>query len=130
MSGRRIRHLAGLLGIIVALPSCGGTTTAPSSTPPAVTYSVTGTAKTVQLGYSDPCFTALDPIVIPSSMTLPFTYTCQTAPPTNTKLFLSAQIDTPGDQGSIRASISKNGVEVASQTATGFPNSATLSTGY
>src|SRR4051794_27397800 len=104
MSGRRIAHLAGLLAII-ALPSCGGTT-APSSAPPAVTYSVTGTAKTVQLGYSDPCFGALDPIVIPNSMALPFTYTCAKTIAPNTLLLLSAQIDTPGDQGSIRASIS------------------------
>ena len=128
MSGRRIGYLAVMLAVINALPSCGGTAAPSPAVPPAVTYAVTGTAKTVQLGYSDPC-NALDPIVIPNSMTLPFTYTCPTVPP-KTGLLLSAQIDTPGDQGSIRAAISKNGVEVASQTATGFPNFATVNAAY
>ena len=128
MSGRRLWRLALLLSVTGALSSCGGTTT-PSSSPPAVIYSVTGTAKTITIGYTDPTSAVGTATVIQTPMTLPFTYTSQTAL-SGASLFISAQIDTQGDLGSIRASISKDGVEVASQTATGFPSFANVSARY
>jgi hypothetical protein len=128
MSGRRLWRLAVLLSVTGALSSCGGTTT-PSSSPPAVTYSVTGTAKTITIGYTDPTSAVGAIIVIQTPMTLPFTYTSRTAL-SGASLYVSAQIATQGDQGSIRASISKDGVEVASQMATEFPNFANVSARY
>ena len=81
----------------------------------------------VALGYTLPDGS----IRIPGApVSLPFTYTWPTTPPPNADLLLSAQISTPGDQGSVRASISKNGVEASSQTATGFPNFATVTLRY
>ena len=120
-------RLAIFLAAVSVSVSCGSASapTAPAVAP-AVTYTVTGTAKTVELGYTLPDGS----ILIPSAPSmLPFTYTWPTAQP-SAHLLLSAQINTPGDQGSIRASILKNGVEVGSQTATGFPNFATVSLTY
>ena len=128
MSGRRLWRLAVLLTVTGVLSSCGGTTT-PSSSPPAVTYSVTGTAKTITISYTNPTSAIGVIIVNQNPMALPFTYTSPTAL-SGASLSLSAQIATQGDQGSIRASISKDGVEVASQTAAGFPNFANVSARY
>ena len=127
MTEHQLARLAIFLAAVsVSLSCCSPTSPTTPGAPPAVTYSVTGTAKTVELGYT----LSDGSILIPASpMTLPFTYTWPTAQP-NATLLLSAQINTPGDQGSIRASISKNGVEAGGQTATGFPNRATVTLTY
>src|ERR1700683_3958652 len=87
---------------------CSNSLTAPSA--PAVVYSVTGTAKTVELQYTTPEGTLFTPDNVP----LPFTYS-RTATPGD-YLALLVSITSAGDTGNARASISKNGVEVATQT--------------
>jgi hypothetical protein len=86
---------------------------------------VTGNAKTAEIGYTIPTGS----IFVDPKRPLPFTYTWSTAKP-NDILLLSAQIDTFGDGGSVRVSISRDGTEIGSDAATGFPNSATVSARY
>lgn len=125
MTAGRLSRALIAFSLASGLASCGGPS-APTAAVPAVVYSVTGTAATVELGYTLPDGS----ILIPGSpVALPFTYTWSTAQP-SAHLLLSAQINTPGDQGSIRAAISKNGVEVGVQTVTGFPNTAVISLRY
>src|SRR5882762_5803080 len=115
-----------LIGLVSAIASCSDRTpTAPATPPPAVFYSVTGTAKTINVGYTTP----IGSIFIDPQVPLPFTYTWTSAQ-SGAHLLLSAYIDTPGDLGSIRVSISKNGAEIGSDTATGYPNWATVSASY
>ena len=86
---------------------------------------MTGTAVSATISYTTPAHS----IFIDPPRALPFVYDWATAQPGD-DLLLVAQIDTKGDPGSVRVSIAKNGVEVASQTATGFPNRATAQVKY
>ena len=116
------KRIWAVIVLMAVLPSCGGRTpTAPEPTP-AVTYSVTGTAMQVTLGYTVP----VGSIYIDPNVKLPFTYTWASAQP-GAHLLLSAHIDTPGDTGNVRVSIMRNGIEIRSDTATGFPNRAEVS---
>jgi hypothetical protein len=86
-------------------------------------YSVTGTAKTVQLTYTLPDYSV---IISGPSEQLPFTYTWSTPPNPFQLILLTAGISTRGDTGTVLVSVTENGIVVASDTATGYPNAATV----
>jgi hypothetical protein len=116
-----------LLGFGVALASCGGTSTMPTSTAPPtppVLYSVTGTAKTVEIRYTLPDSSIF---ISTKGQTLPFTFAWPTPPAQGQLVLLSAEITTAGDTGTVRVSVSENGIETGSDTATGYPNGAQVS---
>jgi hypothetical protein len=88
---------------------------------PPFSYSVTGTAKTVEIHYTRPDYSI---VIGTNGQTLPFTYTWPTPPNKDQLVLLSAEITTPGDTGSVLVSVSENGIETANATATSFPNHA------
>ena len=87
----------------IALFSCSHPATAPSAPPPPVAFSVTGSAKTVQISYSQPHYS----ISILAPQSLPFTFTWPVPPNQFQLVLLSAQITTVGDIGTVRASVSE-----------------------
>jgi Carboxypeptidase regulatory-like domain len=97
-----------------------------SPTPPpaaAVEYSITGSAKTCQATYrSSSGGTSQARVTIPWSFTRSAT--------TGDFLYVSCQIDSSGDSGSIFVRISRHGSTVASASATGFPHIATADAVY
>lgn len=116
----------GVLLFGVALASCG-TSTMPTSPAPLtqpVSFSVTGTAKTVQIDYTRPDGSI---VIGTNAQTLPFTYAWLTPPAQFQLVLLSAEITTAGDTGTVRVSVSENGIETSSATATGYPNTARVS---
>lgn len=120
----------GLLLFGMALASCGGPSTKPTSTAPPtppVLYSVTGTAKTVEIRYTLPDGSS---VIGTNAQTLPFTYEWPTPPAQGQLVSLSAEITTAGDTGTVHVSVSENGIETGSDTATGYPNSAQVSYGH
>jgi hypothetical protein len=94
-----------------------------SPTPAAVEYSITGTARRCSVTYrSSANGTSQSRVTIPWS----FTRTGQTGD----FLYVSCQIDSGGDNGSIFVRILKHGVQIASASANGFPNIATADAVY
>ena len=92
-------------------------------TPAAVEYSITGTARTCSVTYrSSANGTSQSRVTIPWS----FTRTGQTGD----FLYVSCQIDSGGDNGSIFVRILEHGVPIASASANGFPNIATADAVY
>jgi hypothetical protein len=92
-------------------------------TPPAVEYSVTGTARTCSVTYrSSTGGTSQARVTIPWSFSRSGT--------TGDFLYVSCQIDSGGDNGSIFVRILKHGAIIASASANGFPNIATADAVY
>jgi hypothetical protein len=92
-------------------------------TAPTVEYSITGTAKTCAATYrSSSGATSQGRVNIPWSFTRSAT--------SGDFLYISCQIDTSGDTGSILVRILRNGLVVNSASATGFPSIATASSTY
>jgi hypothetical protein len=98
--------------------SCGSAPTAatPTAPPPAVVFSVTGSAKAAQISFSN----ADESISILSLQVLPFTHTWSVLPAQFQGVLLTAQINTVGDTGTVRVSVSENGVEIDCKTAAAF----------
>jgi hypothetical protein len=86
-------------------------------------YSVTGTAKTVQITYSQPDYSIIG---TDQSQTLPFVYKWPAPPNKFQLILLTAGITTPGDSGTVRIAVIENGVETASDVATAYPNGVTI----
>ena len=102
--------------------SCDQSSIAPQRPAP-FTYSVTGTAKTVQITYSQADYSIIG---TDRSQTLPFVYTWPTPPNKFQLILLGAGVTTPGDSGTVRIAVIENGVETASDVATGYPNGVTI----
>ena len=105
----------------IASSSCSRSSTAPTTAvPPPVAFSVTGSAKSVQIRYTKP-----ESIIITGdSQTLPFTYAWLTPPNQFQLIALTATITTVGNTGTVHVSVSENGVETGSDTAIAYPNTA------
>jgi hypothetical protein len=83
-----------------------------------VEYSVTGTAQTVGLA-----FTNTSGGISQQSSAVPFTYSWSDAKPGD-DVSISAKIESNPDSGTIHVEIKKNGKVCQSADATGFPNIA------
>jgi hypothetical protein len=109
-----------LLMACFALVAACGSSTSPSGNG-RVQYTVTGTAQHVALTYQNSSGGTDQ-----KGASLPFSYSWSTAK-TGDFLYISAQIDTSPDSGSITVTISKNGKTAFTGNATGFANIATAS---
>lgn len=109
-----MRRLIIATALALTMMGCASNT-APSTTTGSVTYAVTGTAKHVSLTYN-----GAGGGISQSGATLPYSLTFTAT--TGQFLYISAQIDTSPDTGSILVSVTKNGALVQSATAVGFPN--------
>jgi hypothetical protein len=97
-----------------------------SPTPPpaaAVEYSITGTARTCSATYRSSAGGTSQ-----SRVTIPWSFTRSAS--SGDFLYVSCQIDSSGDNGSIFVRISRHGATVASASANGFPNIATADAVY
>jgi len=93
-------------------------------TPPAVEYRLTGTARRCSATYENSTGGTNQ-----SRVDIPFSYSWDGAR-SGDFLYMSCQIDTAGDQGTLTVAIYKNGVFYRSGMAIGFPNIATASGSY
>jgi len=92
-------------------------------TPAAVEYSITGTARTCSVTYRNSTNGTSQ-----SRVTIPWSFTRSGT--TGDFLYVSCQIDSGGDTGSIFVRILKHGAQIASASANGFPNIATADAVY
>jgi len=95
-----------------------------SLAPPVVEYRITGTARRCSATYANATGGTNQSVV-----SIPFSYTWARAN-TGDFLYLSCQIDSSGDTGSITVGIYKDGALYRSGFASGFPNIATASGSY
>jgi hypothetical protein len=94
-----------------------------STTAPPVEYTITGTARTCEVTYRNSSNgTTQSRVSIPWNFSRPASG--------GDFLYVSCQIDTPGDNGSILVQIRRYGSLVASGSATGFPHIATADAVY
>ena len=87
--------------------------------PSTATFTVTGTAKHIDVAYGMGA-------PIWHGNTLPFSATLSGVMPRDA-VYITAQIDTSPDDGSITVTISKDGAILYQASATGYPNTATAS---
>jgi hypothetical protein len=95
-----------------------------ATTPPAVEYRITGTARRCGATYENSTGGTSQ-----ATVDLPFSYTWSSAR-SGDFLYMSCQINTGGDNGNITVAIYKNGTLYRSADANGFPNIATASGSY
>jgi hypothetical protein len=92
--------------------------------PSDVEYRITGSARRCSATYRNSSGGTNQ-----SSVSIPFSYSWDGAR-TGDFLYMSCQIDTGGDSGSIRIELLRRGSVLQSATANGFPNIATVSGSY
>jgi hypothetical protein len=88
---------------------------------PAVEYRITGTARRCSATYENSSGGTNQ-----QEVNVPFSYTWPSAH-ANDFMYMSCQIDTGGDGGSITIQLLRNGITIQSAMANGFPNIATVS---
>jgi hypothetical protein len=93
-------------------------------TPPNVEYRITGSARRCDATYENSSGGTNQ-----STVDIPFSYSWNGAH-SGMFLYMSCQISSGGDQGSITVALIKNGVTVQTASANGFPNIATVSGSY
>jgi hypothetical protein len=110
-----------------APPSNPGTPSNPGNPPsppppaaPAVEYRIFGTARSCSATYQNSTGGTNQ-----AEVSIPFTYSWPTAHQYDF-MYMSCQIDTGGDKGSITIELYKDGALIQSATAVGFPNIATV----
>lgn len=106
-----------LIALVAPACSAGNILTGNAS----VTYKITGSAKHVSITYQNGSGGTSQ-----TGASVPFTYEYGTAKK-GEFVYISAQIDTSPDNGSISVTILKNGSTLFSGSANGFPNIATAS---
>jgi hypothetical protein len=109
----------------IVLPR-GGSSPTPPATPTGapVQYIITGSARRCSATYQN-ASGGTDQ----SEVNVPFSYSWPTAR-TRDFMYMSCQIDTAGDTGSLTITLYRNGVAIQTATANGFPKIATVSGSY
>jgi hypothetical protein len=104
--------------IVSLLPACAN----PFLRSATAVFSVTGTAKQIDVTFGN--LALREGTQVWQKSELPFTRSIAGVMPRDV-VYLSAQINTSPDDGTITVTISKDGVVLYQDTAKGFPNTAT-----